>query len=67
MTSAVAFGTCETVGPPGSFKGRFTLLLRSVLVEKLIQAQARLKLNAVHLHGNPPELNCHGVYHRVAT
>ncbi|HTP63971.1 MAG TPA: hypothetical protein VMJ66_01170, partial [Geobacteraceae bacterium] len=28
---------------------------------------ARLELNSVHLHGDPPDVRCHEFYHHVAT
>ncbi|HTP66767.1 MAG TPA: hypothetical protein VMJ66_15350, partial [Geobacteraceae bacterium] len=31
------------------------------------KAHARLELNSVHLHGDPPDVRCHEFYHHVAT
>ena len=48
---AATLRTLETTGPASRLNGRFTLLLVAVLGEEFVQAHARLKLKAIHLHG----------------
>ncbi len=52
-----AFEPCR---PASRFKNGFTLFLIPVLIEKLVQAQAGLKLNSIHLHGNLLKGSYHG-------
>lgn len=67
MAATLTFGTGKPVGPPRYFECGLALLLCSVMVKELAKAHAWLKLNSVHLHGNPPYVRCHETYHYVAT
>ena len=47
-------GTLETLWPAGILKDCFALFFMAKFGEKLVQTDAFLKLNSVHLHDWPP-------------
>ena len=52
-----AMWAAKALRSTGQFQRGFTLLLRSVLLEKFRHRQTPLKLNSIHRHDNSPRLS----------